>query len=62
MHNIFINFLSSVINDTLLLLSNAEPGYADVFRIIIGSSAWIGGLAYFMWRRDKKKEMKVLSA
>jgi len=52
--------ISSIDLSTLLLtiqdiFSGMNPAYADLLRIVVGTTAWIGGLTLFMWVREKKK-------
>lgn len=37
------------------LFSNMDPAYADMVKMLTGTTAWIGGLTWFMWAREKKK-------
>jgi hypothetical protein len=27
--------------------------YLDIFKMVLGITAWIGGFVYFMWKREK---------
>lgn len=38
------------------LFTNMNPAVADILRILVGTTAWIGGLTLFMWIREKKKQ------
>jgi hypothetical protein len=33
-----------------------DPAYMDIVKIFAGSIGWVGGLALYMWIREKKKE------
>jgi hypothetical protein len=47
--------LAFLFANTLRFFSDMNPACADILRIFVGTTGWIGGLALFMWLRDKKK-------
>jgi C4-dicarboxylate transporter len=36
-----------------------DPAYADLVKLLVGTTSWIGGLTLFMWVREKKKHRLV---
>jgi len=54
--------MASLITITQRFFSDMSPGVADLLRIFIGTTGWIGGLALFMWLRDKRKHRVLLTA
>jgi hypothetical protein len=44
------------------LMSNMQdinPAYIDLVKILTGSIAWIGGLTFYMWQRERRKTAEV---
>ena len=31
------------------------PAAAEILKIVLTTSLWIGGLTYFMWKREKRR-------
>ncbi len=40
-------------------LPENNPAYLDILKLVVGGSAWIGGLAGFVYYRDKKLKAAV---
>lgn len=49
----FVTFFKSLLSD--------NPALLDILKVIIGSSAWIGGMVVYMYLRDKKLKAAVIN-
>jgi hypothetical protein len=47
-------FLTYSLVSFLKSLPENNPAYLDILKLVIGSTAWIGGLAGFVYYREKK--------
>jgi hypothetical protein len=53
-HFLFVQLASFVSH-----IQGINPAYLDVVKIFVGSIAWVGGLTFFMWWREKHKNTEV---
>ena len=53
-------FLNSLV-DFVTGLTNNNPVYFDILKMAIGCTAWIGGMAGFVYYREKKLRAAVVS-
>ncbi len=51
-------FLETFITQLGQSFSGINPAVIEIFKILIVSTGWIGGLAFYMWRREKNKANK----
>ena len=56
MNHLFVNFSTLIASYIFNFFSNMDGAYMDIFKIFAGSIGWIGGLALFMWIKDKNKK------
>jgi hypothetical protein len=42
-------------------LPENNPAYVDILKLVIGSTAWFGGLAGFVYYREKKLKSAVIN-
>ena len=49
MHQFLFTQFASMINN----MKDINPAYLDLVKIFAGSIAWIGGLTFYMWRRER---------
>jgi hypothetical protein len=51
MHQFLFTQFASMMNN----MKDINPAYLDLVKIFTGSIAWIGGLTFYMWRRERLK-------
>lgn len=53
--------LIEILSSLRYAMSDMNPALFDVAKMLVGSTAWIGGLAAFMWMRERRKQVVAVS-